>query len=106
MSEIDAYVGPVIKGDVNLDVFDTIQPLWNNKDKLTQRETQLVYALAVLAKNQLTLKERVDKLEAKAPVTSMAGGAKKRSKKTTTAKKSSKKASKKGSKKGSKTAKK
>jgi len=105
MSEIDAYVGPVIRaneGAINLDVYDTLQPLWNNKEKLTQREKQLVYALAVLANNHRLLKERVDKLEEKTPVSSMAGGAKKRSKKATTAKKTSKKTSKKASKSGKK----
>ena len=119
MSEFGAHVGEFIRsmdGDVNQDVYDTIHPLWLNKEKLTQREKELVYALGVLANNQLILKNRLNALEAKTPVApvapvapvtpeAMAGGAKKRSKKATTAKKTSKKASKtrKTSKKGNKT---
>jgi hypothetical protein len=47
---IFGFVGKQISPADNLDVFDTIAPLWQNRDLLSAQEKSLVYAIAVLEK--------------------------------------------------------
>jgi hypothetical protein len=46
---IFGFVGKQISPADNLDVFDTIAPLWQNRDLLSAQEKSLVYAIGVLA---------------------------------------------------------
>ena len=86
-------VGENIRPADNLDIYDTLVPLWDRKDELNPREKALAYAIAVLNRNHEELKERVKELAAAKPA-GQAGGKKRSSKKTSkkTSKKSSKKA--------------
>jgi hypothetical protein len=90
---MSAFIGKEIKPADNLDVFDTIAPLWENKANLSETERALVYAIAVL-------RRQIANLEQQLQTPKLTGGARKnnslrkKSSKTNKSIKSTKKSSK------------
>jgi hypothetical protein len=57
------YVGESITNNVNMDVYDTLTPLWLRKDDLSPIEQSLVYSIAVLSKKLMRLEMKVYTLQ-------------------------------------------
>jgi len=95
------FIGKEIKPADNADVFDTITPLWANKENLSETERALVYAIAVLSKQITVLSKKLEEQKQPVPSSTLTGGARKnnslrkKSSKSSKSNKSSKKSSKK-----------
>lgn len=73
------FVGKQIDPADNLDIFDTLNPLWNNRHLLSRQEKSLLYAFGVMYRHIRILESEITKLKEQSRIP-VSGGKRKSSK--------------------------
>jgi hypothetical protein len=53
------FVGEMIRPADNLDPYDTLCPLWNRKEQLSETEKALVYVIGVLTTKIINMEKQI-----------------------------------------------